>query len=157
MDGQIENDSVFAVAVDSFWFCIKKSVFESGFVSFDSKTFSNYHIYDLDICMQILEIGKDVRIVLDVLIEHKSLGNPDAIWETEMLKFQNKWITSLPRLIGCNAEKNVVDIENELLKIYCLEKQQQNFQLHEKLKGTIDSYAYRLGKFILKPFSVIRK
>lgn len=157
VDGIIENNSVAAVGVDGFWFCIKKTMFEDGFVIFDGKTFSDYHLYDLDMCMQILELGEDVRIILDVLIEHKSLGNPNVLWETELLKFQNKWITSLPRLIGCNVAKNSVEIENELFQSYCLETHQQYLQLQEKLKDITDSYAYKLGKFLLKPFLYIRK
>ncbi len=39
------------VAVDGLFFAIRRELFEK--VSFDTTTFTDFHFYDLDICLQI--------------------------------------------------------------------------------------------------------
>lgn len=87
-------DSTDVVAVDGVWFCIRKNLFER--ISFDEAYYSGFHIYDLDICMQVLAAGYRCRVVYDILIEHFSIGNGGRTWLDSALRFVDKWRGSLP-------------------------------------------------------------
>ena len=70
-----KDTSIEVAVVDGMWFCASKALFDS--VRFDEVTFSGFHCYDLDICMQTHAIGKKVKVVLDIMLEHGSPGNMD--------------------------------------------------------------------------------
>lgn len=83
------------VAVDGFWFCIKKSMFEN--IRFDDNTFHDFHCYDLDICMQVLNQNLKIVVVFDILIEHKSSGNANESFYDEKKLWHKKWEHCLPK------------------------------------------------------------
>ena len=56
------------VAVDGFCFFVRKSLFEQ--ILFDEATYKGFHMYDMDICMQAIEVGYRVCVCRDVLAEH---------------------------------------------------------------------------------------
>ena len=56
------------VAVDGFCFFARKSLFE--FIRFDETTYNGFHLYDMDICMQVIEAKYKVCVCRDVLAEH---------------------------------------------------------------------------------------
>lgn len=96
--------SIEAVAVDGLWFCVPKHLFD--IISFDNYTFKGWHGYDIDICMQIIQIGYDIRVVNDILIEHSSYGNSDKNLYRAMKLFHTKWKNTLPLIRG-------IDISDE--------------------------------------------
>lgn len=91
-EGEQEKNEV--VAVDGVWFCIRKNLF--GKISFDEH-YNGFHMYDMDICMQIRQLGLKLFVVYDVLIEHMSLGNAGCSWLDAALAFWKKWKQELPQ------------------------------------------------------------
>ena len=89
-------NSASAVLVDGLWFCVSKIVMDK--VQFDEKTFSGFHCYDADICMQIHKLNYEVRIVFDISVEHFSLGTRNSIWLRNIFMFYKKWKKDLPIL-----------------------------------------------------------
>lgn len=81
------------VAVDGVWFCARKDVFNK--ISFDDRTFFNFHGYDVDFS---LSVNKCYRVVVtfDILIEHLSPGNFNKTWLSETIKLHAKWCDNLP-------------------------------------------------------------
>lgn len=57
------------VVIDGFCFFVRKNLFEH--IRFDEKTYSGFHLYDMDICMQVIESGYKVCVCRDVLAEHR--------------------------------------------------------------------------------------
>jgi len=86
-----------AVMLDGVWLCASRKVMKQ--VRFDDVTFSGFHCYDSDICLQIKKIRYDVRIVFDIDIEHFSFGSKDKIWLKNIYYWFNKWKSELP--ISC--------------------------------------------------------
>lgn len=82
------------VAVDGFWFCIRKNLFEQ--IKFDEKRFDGFHCYDTDICLQVIQAQFSVNIIFDVLIEHFSPGTINQSWIDSTQILANKWKTQLP-------------------------------------------------------------
>ncbi|AMR31831.1 hypothetical protein A0256_10560 [Mucilaginibacter sp. PAMC 26640] len=82
------------VLIDGCWMCMKKSVFTE--LSFDQQTFTGYHFYDADICMQLHTAGHPIYTVADVLIDHASLGDLNKPWIDGALTFHKKWQHILP-------------------------------------------------------------
>jgi glycosyltransferase involved in cell wall biosynthesis len=80
-------------AVDGVWFCAKREVFKK--VSFDDKTFSNFHGYDVDFSLAVNQYYQ-VAVTFDVLIEHLSSGSFNKVWLAETLKLHAKWRKELP-------------------------------------------------------------
>jgi GT2 family glycosyltransferase len=77
------------VCVDGFWFCSRKNIFWE--VSFDKKSFTGFHFYDLDISMQIHEKGYSIRVISDITVEHFSSGSLNGQWVNSAYIFYNKW------------------------------------------------------------------
>lgn len=90
-----EKNSVNAVILDGLWFCIPRRVMQK--VRFDDVTFNGFHCYDTDICLQILAKGYDVKIVLDILIEHFFSGSIGSKWLLDSYKVYYKWKDFLPQ------------------------------------------------------------
>lgn len=84
-----------AVCVDGLWFCVRRSIFDSG-VQFDETTFKGFHCYDTDISIQIHQKFSGVFIVFDILMEHFSDANANKeFYDSCFLHFQ-KWKSVLP-------------------------------------------------------------
>jgi len=82
-----------AVVVDGLWFAARKTLFEK--CRFDEQTFTRFHFYDLDICMQALEFGK-VYVTADIRVLHKSMGTFKEEWKEWSDIFIQKWKDKLP-------------------------------------------------------------
>jgi len=94
-DGEsLQEESKEGVAVDGLWFCVRRKLFDT--IRFDDITFDNFHCYDVDTCMQVIEAGYQVRVLRDVKIEHKSGGNASSEYFVQMDRFVNKWGRKLP-------------------------------------------------------------
>jgi hypothetical protein len=77
------------------WFCVQKKVFEYSL--FDDITFSNFHCYDIDFCLQVWQGGNyKIGVVFDIMVKHYSTGNYNSTWFTETQKLHAKWQKSLP-------------------------------------------------------------
>ncbi|HMA64069.1 MAG: glycosyltransferase [Fibrobacterota bacterium] len=81
------------VAVDGLFFAIRASLFST--IRFDDITFNGFHLYDLDICMQI---QKSHRLIVtkDILVRHLSGGSFDTKWQSYAVAFLKKYSNRLP-------------------------------------------------------------
>lgn len=93
-----DSNIIDAVAVDGFWFSIKRNLFDK--IKFDEKLFKGFHFYEMDICMQVLTAGFSVKIIMDIEIEHFSYGNGDKIFDKARTVFFRKWKKKLPIVRG---------------------------------------------------------
>lgn len=131
------------VAVDGVCFFIPKSLF--SFVRFDDDTFDGFHVYDMDICMQVQKLGKRVCVTDVLTIEHfwsrKSFKNKKYLKKLDfnLLLFYKKWKKDLPMVRGIDEPDIVLKRINNL----CV-------QAYEATRIR-NSRAYRFGKFLLKP------
>lgn len=151
MNGQT---SIRAVAVDGMWFCIPKSIFKS--VLFDERTFTGYHCYDLDICLQIIKNGMHVHIVSDIILEHASCGDWTPEWSKNSLLLFEKWENSLPQIAGAQISNYEISIREEMAEDV-FTWMSAYAQCNAELQNIRRSKAYKLGKFILKPISLMKK
>jgi glycosyltransferase involved in cell wall biosynthesis len=110
-----ENEDTEVVAVDGLFFAIRRSLF--GTIKFDEQTFDGFHLYDLDICMQIRRTHRLI-VTKEILLKHQSGGNFNNIWQTYALRFLNKYKNELPA--SCTTitpdKTNRVPFENFDLK-----------------------------------------
>ncbi|MDR3001174.1 MAG: glycosyltransferase family protein [Fibromonadaceae bacterium] len=101
------------VVLDGLWFAAKKTLFEK--LAFDEKTFPAFHFYDIDICMQALEFGKNYATT-DIRVLHKSRGSFEGEWEKWSNVFVEKWKDKLPV-----KTLNEPPLSKELQKAGCLD------------------------------------
>lgn len=153
-DRYLDSGKTIDVAsVDGLWFCIPKMMFKK--ICFDEKI-GGFHGYDTDICMQITGLGHTIRVVGDILITHSSGGNHTEQFHLAMGKIYEKWAACLPVIKGIDLKD--ADIED---RKYLAKKEydllSEYWRLNSELVNCNKSNAYRLGKFILTPFRVIRK
>lgn len=139
-----ENNLIEVVAVDGFCFFVKNSLFDR--IGFDEKTYKGFHLYDMDICMQVIKADGKVCVCRDVLAEHcwsesKQFSKQGAELFTENLgRFTEKWHKYLPIHRGLTLPQEVFERVNALYG-----------QLYEA-KQVRKSKAYLLGKTLLYPF-----
>lgn len=112
------------ILLDGVWFCIRKSLFNE--IKFDEVIYSDFHFYDVDICMQVATQKAQIYCVYDILIEHTSSGNVNKAWIDNAIKFQQKWEKILPLKSAnisynqkCQAEYRTI---NEFLLILLANK-----------------------------------
>lgn len=141
------------IAVDGVWFCMPKKLFP--LVAFDETTFNGFHCYDLDICLQVRCLGYKVMVASDILLEHFSGGNWTEDWLLNSIIFHKKWSSVLPQMAGVELS----DEEQKVRTAFVAERfefQTELNRLKNEIKKMQSSKAYRLGKFLLKPFAMIR-
>ena len=137
------------VAVDGVCFFIPKSLFTS--IRFDEGTYKGFHAYDMDISMQIQQLGKRVCVTDALTIEHfwseKSINNQKymAQLNANMRLFYQKWKEHLPIVRGLNEPQIVIERLNNL----CIQAYDSN--------NVRESRAYRLGRFLLSPLKLFKK
>lgn len=154
LDRLKSQNSIDAVAVDGMWFCVRKVDFKQ--IQFDDINFTGFHSYDLDICMQIREHGLTVKIISDVLIEHFSYGSFDDEWLKSIQEFYNKWRKKLPQIAGVELSDTEIEIRTEFVK-QVLVWITAYAQSQKELRTIRNSKSYKIGKTLLKPFSIFRK
>lgn len=80
--------------VDGLWMCSRKEVWQKH--PFDSRTFTEFHFYDVDYCTELFKHGLRVCVTFDLLIEHHSRGSVNTSWLHNALKYQQKRQGQLP-------------------------------------------------------------
>lgn len=119
-----KSDKNECVVLDGIWMCIRRPLFEK--IRFDDVQFNGYHFYDIDISLQIHDLGYKLYGVFDILIQHFSTGNMNKVWLKNALLIQKKWKRQLPASCIklsyfqiCKAELRTL---NEYLDILLLNK-----------------------------------
>lgn len=126
----VTNDNV--VAVDGLWMCLRKELFEKGIIHWDEESYTGFHLYDLDICMQVNRAKLYIKIASDVTIEHSSLGTKTPDFYEAVLSFHRKWDDMLPIIAEGFELSQSFDEENLILREYC-SLASENFKRIEKL------------------------
>lgn len=145
-----ESTSIEVAAIDGLWFCLPRKMFD-GNIKFDDELFDGFHAYDLDISLQVLKAGFEVRVVFDILIEHFSLGNMNFEYKQSLEKFSKKHQKSLPIHRGTNLSDSEINIRYEFVNHYFELRNSYNNLLNEK-NEILNSKTFRLGRFLLQPF-----
>lgn len=137
-------------SLDGLFMCIRRSLFDT--IRFDDNTFSGFHCYDSDICMQVLSMGYSVNVTFDIDIEHRSNGACNQQYYDNLELWHNKWHGQLPITRGIILTDNEKRLHQEYA-IELVERGKETLSLYQKL----NSPDYRLGHRLLKPFSLIKK
>ena len=136
-------------AVDGLCFFIPRRLFAD--IRFDATTYSGFHAYDMDICMQVITSGLRVCVSRSILVEH--FWSEEAIRNEKYAKmlyvnmqlFYNKWKDKLPICVGVEEPAYVMHRLNNLC-IQAYDAQRVRY-----------SKAYRLGRMLLHPIKTIGK
>jgi len=143
-----------AVATDGLWQCMPRSLFDK--VRFDDITFDGFHCYDIDICLQVRSINKQVIIISDILINHNSKGNWDTSWIESTYKLYKKWENELPQIAGIDLSSEEINLRTELANnafTWTIEY----IKSRDELKRVLSSNAYKLGRALLAPFKTLKR
>ncbi len=136
------KERTFVAAIDGVFMAIPRCHFTNHKLQWDDKSYSGFHFYDVDMCMQIHQLGLKIEIVWDILIEHKSCGNTGAAFLNARQIWFEKWKHCLPMVCGIELTEEDKDICRIIMDIT-----DQSYQYHQILH----SKAYRLGKVLLHP------
>ena len=146
----VGNRSIIEVAaVDGFCFFIRKCLFDR--IAFDEITYRGFHLYDMDICMQVINTGYKVCVVRDVLAEHcwseskQFTKQGGELFDHNLTLFSEKWKDSLPINKGLSLPTEVFLRVNDLFRQAYLARQIRQ------------SKAYRLVKALTASFKWIKK
>lgn len=115
----IENSKLDDILVfDGMWFCIRRSTFK--IIKFD-ENFRGFHFYDLDIALQIHQLGLKIKAAPYILIEHTSTGSVNKDWLANAFMFYEKWKSHLPISLLIKEKYDRMQLEesaiNYLLKV----------------------------------------
>lgn len=145
-----EKTSIEIASIDGLWMCIRGSLFDT--ISFDDKTFSGFHCYDSDICMQILMAGYQIEVSFEIDILHRGKGNLNEQYYHSIELWHKKWQNKLPVARGISITEDELNIhQHYAVKMY--EYQKEIVYLYKRLR----SPEYRIGHFLLKPLRFIKR
>lgn len=141
-----ENALSEVAAIDGMCFFVRRSLFDS--IAFDETTFNGFHLYDMDISMQVREAGCKVCVCNDILVEHFYEFSPNkagyALFGENLRKFHDKWASHFPLSVGLEGMTEGMTAQlNTFVK--------QKIQLEDSLRKIRESKAYRVGKSLLHP------
>ena len=130
-------------ALDGLFMVIPRRLFVEKDLLFD-ESYGGFHMYDLDICMQIRDAGCKLVVTDKILVEHRT--NITGVLEggafkRELHKFYKKWGKSFPLVVGISDE-------------YLSEKYTE---LYYKLESIYFSHAYKLGYNLMKPIKFLKR
>lgn len=128
--------------VDGLWLCIRKEWFDTQQFHWDDKTFGGFHFYDLDMSMQVNQLGLEVQILPEVLIEHKSLGNRSESFYRDCVTFHRKWNSMLP----FSTPNYPIPSEYETEDLLLLEKYLRLVYRKEKIRSKISCITKFFGR-----------
>lgn len=83
------------IALDGILLAMRKELFDRDILKWDSDTYNGFHFYDLDICMQAVSQGYQVKVA-PILLEHHSLGAFNQSFYDSCRAFHQKWDNILP-------------------------------------------------------------
>ena len=138
------------VALDGCLISIRRTLFD--LIQWDEKTYGGFHIYDMDICMQVLQANYKVCVEPSVIIEHLSLGNATEEWYNSLQSFYAKWQDKLPIMRGITMSHNELSWRDRMYDVVL-----DNKKLNREIDRIHQSYAYRLGKLLVGPARIMRK
>ena len=157
-DGDAYNDVVSGgsdVAIlDGMWLCGRKNLFEK--LSFDEQTYSGFHMYDMDICMQSLVTGYRNVVVRGLDIRHYSHAQFNLAFCDALDMFHRKWAQHLPVCCGIQLSKRLLkDFD------FHMKRAQNHMRCSNKYWDAYcsisNSTAYKIGCLLLKPIYLIKK
>ena len=137
-------------SLDGLFICIRRSLFNT--IRFDDQTFTGFHCYDSDICMQVLSAGYSVNVTFDIDIEHRSNGACNQQYYDNIELWHKKWHSHLPVTRGIQLTDSEKLIHQEYA-IELIEQGKEMLSLYQKL----GSPYYRLGYRLLKPYRFIKR
>lgn len=144
-----DRNIIEVVAVDGFCFFVRKSLFDR--IAFDERTYKGFHLYDMDLCMQVIKSGYKVCVIRDVLTEHcwseskQFTKQGGELFDHNLELFSNKWHSCLSVNKGLDLPTEVFSRVNELFH--------QAYSAHQIRR----SMAYRLGKKVLSPLKRLKQ
>ncbi len=149
-----QDNALPVVVLDGLWFCVRKSLF--SMIRFDDTTFSGFHYYDMDICLQIQQTGYKLLSVYDISIQHSS-GKLDTIWLNNALLLQKKWENNLPIFSEKLPYFKEVTIEYAVLEEYIRSMKKNGINSFKILSFIMQQLAYyRIKRFKISfPFIFI--
>ncbi len=95
------------VAADGLFLAIRRELFRD--IRFDEQRFDKFHLYDMDICMQVRRTHRLI-VTCDVKVKHLSGGRFDDTWRHYARRFREKYVHDLPA--ACTTQ--VPDLGNRI-------------------------------------------
>lgn len=162
-EGQIFNFDVYndftggsseVAMLDGMWLCCRRKIFEK--ISFDEQTYSGFHMYDMDICMQSLMFGYINVVIRNIDIRHYGNVCYSMSFCSGLESFHKKWNEKLPICRGLSVNKYLLDTFDLHLQYHYVFLHNSNRYWNSYLSIS-KSHAYKLGCFLLCPIYLIKK
>lgn len=118
-----ETETAEVILLDGFFLSCKKEFITP--IRFDD-TMHGFHAYDADICLRSKANGGTNFVMYNLLIDHKSKGNPNRQWVESTKKTFEKWKHMLPIYTGTEninvsqiEQKNMIRFIRRMIKNGC--------------------------------------
>ena len=145
-----DEDGVAEVVVcDGVFFAMKKDMFSH--IRFDDDYYSGFHMYDMDLCMQIQQMGMQCIVTNTILLEHAwsegDMKNKKGMdmFLVNLCKFVKKWEKMLPIWRG---GPDLPEYSKERINKLCIHAYDARIARQ--------SVTYRIGKAIISPYRKIK-
>lgn len=140
--------------LDGMWLCCRRKMFEK--ISFDEQTYSGFHMYDMDICMQSLVSGYKNMVIRDVDVRHYGKVSYNMAFCDGLDLFHKKWNDKLPVSRGLVYNRKMLEAFDLHVRYHYVFLNDYNKYVNAYFSIS-NSTAYRLGRFLLKPIYLIKK
>ena len=149
---QYRKQRTFVAACDGVFMAMPKRLFTDGLVKWDDVTFDAFHFYDMDMAMQIHQLGLKIEIIWNVLLEHESGGTFNAAFVDARRKWFEKWKEELPIIEGVDLSDEQIEVANTTVDVAS-----QMYENSVWVQSVLNSKEYKLGLKLLNPIRKIKK
>lgn len=134
-----------AVTIDGVFMFVRREVYQRV-GGYDQKTFTGFHLYDLDFSSSVFDAGYINYICHTVRFAHFSKGHYSLEWYIDSLKYQEKWEAKLPFYIETPSKKVIqkdekyiyFNITYHLMKRSCLHPD----MIKERVDWQLNNYPF---------------
>ncbi len=131
------KDITQAMVVDGLMFAVRRSLFDEGKVRFDEETYSGFHVYDVDMSMQVAQ-HKKVMVLLDIELKHLSNGCYTREYYTSYYKYYMKWKDRLP--MGVHALPDAARFNQLNAMVYFRGMVKSDFFTRDEIRSFVKGY-----------------
>lgn len=146
-------------AIDGLWMCSRKDLFLNKTLIWDNNTYGGgFHLYDYDLCMQVIKNNMRVCIAHNIKIEHKSPGLKDLRYYESMKAFHKKWDYMLPIVApGYTLPEDFNELTLLQDSIYNMAKYEESLRMEiKRLNSILEKKPFRVLRYLYKIQSIFR-
>jgi glycosyltransferase involved in cell wall biosynthesis len=162
--GNFRDKIIETILVDGLFFAVHRKRIKKEF----DENIKGFHFYDIDFSFANYIEGVKVGVIFNMKITHKSIGMTDIEWESNRMKFVNKWkdllpyslspqimyeelnitLKKQPKVVIIIPTKDEIDLLTVCINSILEKTKYQNYKIYIADTGSTDENLHKIKNYI---------